>query len=389
MDKLESIYLDHAATTPVAKDVMNVMYSIYEEVFGNPSSVHEFGRRARYHLDKARHVLAKSIGAEEKEIVLTSGGTEADNLALTGIAFANREKGNHIITTAQEHHAALHTVEHLEQNGYRITYLPVYADGKISTDDLKNALTDDTILVSIMMVNNETGVIQPIREIGTLLQNHQAYLHADAVQAYGLLDVSVGELKVDLLSVSAHKMNGPKGIGFLYVKNDTNIQPLQFGGEQERKRRAGTEDVAGAVGFQKAVEQSMEMKADRVEEYRQLRNLFLNILQDEGVTVQVNGDTECILPSILNISFPGTNVETLLTNFDLEGIAASSGSACTAGSVEPSHVLAAMFGSDNERTKNSIRFSFGINNTKENVTAAAQRVAKIVQRLMSHKGVER
>ncbi|MBT2215112.1 aminotransferase class V-fold PLP-dependent enzyme [Virgibacillus dakarensis] len=378
---MEHIYLDHAATTPVAKSVMEAMYPIYEEVFGNPSSVHSFGRKARHYLDEARHVLAKSIGANEKEIVLTSGGTEADNLAIIGTAMANQDKGNHIITTAQEHHATLHTAEYLEGKGFRVTYLPVYQDGKIAINDFKNALTDDTILVTMMTVNNETGIIQPIEEVGKLLDGHQAYFHTDAVQAFGLLELSVKELGVDLLSVSAHKINGPKGIGFLYVRNGVNLNRLQFGGEQERKRRAGTENVISAVGFQAAVKLAMENRENRLQQYQHFKQLFLDTLLDEGISFQLNGDQESAIASIVNISFPGTNVEALLTNFDLAGIAASSGSACTAGSIEPSHVLSAMFGSENERTKNSIRFSFGAFNTTENVSEAAQRVAAIVKRL--------
>lgn len=380
---MEHIYLDHAATTPVDKRVMEAMYPIYEKVFGNPSSVHAFGRKARQYVDEARGVMASSIGAHEKEIIFTSGGTEADNLAIIGTARANRDKGNHIITTLQEHHATLHTCEYLEENGFRVTYLPVHPDGKIRMDDLKDALTDDTILVTIMAVNNETGVIQPIQEIGQLLSDHQAYFHTDAVQAYGLLDLDVNVLGIDLLSVSSHKINGPKGIGFLYVDNDVKLNALQYGGEQERKRRAGTENVASAVGFQCAIELAKETRKNRVEQYKHFNQLFLHVLAEKQITSQQNGDATSAVPSILNISFPGTNVEILLTNFDLDGIAASSGSACTAGSVEPSHVLAAMFGSQDDRTTNSIRFSFGSFNTSENVEQAANRVAAIVNRLTS------
>ncbi|MGY0694288.1 cysteine desulfurase family protein [Virgibacillus sp. FSP13] len=381
---MEHIYLDHAATAPVDKRVMEAMYPIYEEVFGNPSSIHSFGRKARRYLDEARETMARSIGANEKEIIFTSGGTEADNLAIIGTAMANQHKGNHIITTVQEHHATLRTAEYLEKNGFRITYLPVYQDGKIALDDLREALTDDTILVTIMTVNNETGVKQPIQEIGQLLYDHQAYFHTDAVQAYGLMELDVKKLGVNLLSVSSHKINGPKGIGFLYVDNSVKLHALQFGGEQERKRRAGTENVVSAVGFQKAVELATETKTHRVKQYTDYKQLFLGVLDEEQITFQLNGDPESQVASILNISFPGTNVEALLTNFDLAGIAASSGSACTAGSVEPSHVLAAMYGSEDDRTTNSIRFSFGSFNTTENVKEAATRVAAIVKRLTSN-----
>lgn len=378
---MELIYLDHAATTPIAKEVLDAMYPVYEQVFGNPSSVHSFGRKARQILDQARRTIAAEIGADEKEIIFTSGGTEADNLAMIGTALANKDKGNHIITTAQEHHAILHTAEYLEKHGFEVTYLPVYEDGKIRAEDLQKALTDETILVSIMFVNNETGIIQPIQEISRLLEDHQAYFHTDAVQAFGLMDIDVGQLGVDMLTVSSHKINGPKGIGCLYVKENIKLQPLQFGGEQERKRRAGTENVVSVVGLQKAVELAAEHREKRIKEYKEFRELFLTELKKHDVSFEINGDPASSVPSILNISFPGANVEAMLTNFDLDGVAASSGSACTAGSVDPSHVLSAMYGKDHPCTTNSIRFSFGSANTAENVSEAARRVAAIVNRL--------
>lgn len=378
---MEPIYLDHAATTPIAKEVLDAMYPVYEQVFGNPSSVHSFGRKARQILDQARRTIAAEIGADEKEIIFTSGGTEADNLAMIGTALANKDKGNHIITTAQEHHAILHTAEYLEKHGFEVTYLPVYEDGKIRAEDLQKALTDETILVSIMFVNNETGIIQPIQEISRLLEDHQAYFHTDAVQAFGLMDIDVGQLGVDMLTVSSHKINGPKGIGCLYVKENIKLQPLQFGGEQERKRRAGTENVVSVVGLQKAVELAAEHREKRIKEYKEFRELFLTELKKHDVSFEINGDPASSVPSILNISFPGANVEAMLTNFDLDGVAASSGSACTAGSVDPSHVLSAMYGKDHPCTTNSIRFSFGSANTAENVSEAARRVAAIVNRL--------
>ncbi|UJL44930.1 cysteine desulfurase [Virgibacillus sp. NKC19-16] len=380
---MEQIYMDHAATTPMDKAVIDAMYPVYAEVFGNPSSVHAFGRKARQQLDVARRVMASSIHANEKEIIFTSGGTEADNLALIGTAMGNRHKGNHIITTRIEHHATLHTVENLEKQGFEVTYLPVYEDGKIALADLKEALTDKTILVSIMFVNNETGVVQPIEEIGELLNSHQAYFHTDGVQAFGLMDIDVKAIGIDMLTVSAHKINGPKGIGFLYVAEDVKLNALQFGGEQERKRRPGTENVVGATGFKKAVELAMENKEERRENYQRYKDAFLEELRINNIDFEVNGDYDSTIASIVNVSFLGMNVETLLTNLDLEGIAASSGSACTAGSVEPSHVLSAMFGENNACTTNSIRFSFGIYNTTENVKEAARRVSKIIKRLSS------
>ncbi|WP_100012164.1 cysteine desulfurase family protein [Lentibacillus sediminis] len=378
---MEAIYLDHAATTPMDPRVLEAMQPVYQEVFGNPSSVHSFGRKARQWLDAARRVMAGSIGANEKEIIFTSGGTEADNLALIGTAMANRDKGNHIITTVQEHHATLHTAEYLETQGFKVTFLPVDESGSVKVEHLEQALRDDTILVSVMYVNNETGVVQPIAEIGAVLRDHQAYFHTDAVQAFGLLDLDVTELGVDMLTVSSHKINGPKGIGFLYAADHVKLQALQFGGEQERKRRPGTENVPGAVGFQKAVELAQKNKEANQKRYQHFRQLFLDELRNENIRFDVNGEETATVPSIVNLSFPGTNVETLLMNFDLDGVAASSGSACTAGSVEPSHVLSAMFGSDHACTTNSIRFSFGSYNTEENVTEAAWRVARIVKRL--------
>lgn len=378
---MNHIYLDHAATTPMAQEVIDAMIPMYTEVFGNPSSVHAFGRKAREVIDQARKVFAHSINADEKEIVLTSGGTEADNLAVIGTALANKQKGNHIITTVQEHHAVLHAAEHLADNGFDVTYLPVYQDGKVSLKDLQNALTDKTTVVSIMTVNNETGIIQPIHEIGELLNNHQAYFHTDAVQAYSQLAIDVKKDNIDLLTVTSHKINGPKGIGFLYINKNVQINTLQFGGEQERKRRPGTENVVSVVGFQHAVQLLMDKKQTHIKTYMSYKKHFIESLEQAGIDFDINGEQSNAIPSTVNISFPRTNVEALLTNFDLSGIAASSGSACTAGSVEPSHVLSAMYGADNERTTNSIRFSFGLHNKQADIVEAATRIASIVKRL--------
>ncbi|MBM7569563.1 cysteine desulfurase family protein [Aquibacillus albus] len=379
---MQPIYLDHAATTPVHPEVIQDMVPVLEEVYGNPSSVHHFGRKARQILDECRRIAANSIGANEKDIVFTSGGTEADNLALIGVARANQHKGKHIITSSIEHHAVLHAAEYLEKNGFHVTYLPVTENGKVRVQDLESALTDETILVSIMAVNNETGMKQPIKEIGNAVRDHQAYFHTDAVQAYGMIDLDVNELEVDLLSVSSHKIYGPKGVGFLYVREGLNIESSQHGGQQERKRRPGTENVAGIKGFIRAIELVEQEKKDRANTYQTYKDQFISILKKEGIDFTVNGDIQQLMPSILNISFPGTNVESLLVNFDLSGIAASSGSACTAGSVEPSHVLSAMYGAENDRTVNSIRFSFGLANDETNVQEAALRVASIVKRLV-------
>src|SRR5690625_1211162 len=383
---MKDIYMDHAATTPLHPEVLEEMNAVYQSEFGNPSSIHSFGRGARKIVDEARETIAKNIGANEKEIIFTSGGTEADNLALIGTALANKDKGKHIITTMHEHHALLHAAHFLEGIGFNVTYLPVYKNGRVSVEDLANALTPETVLVSVMSVNNETGIIQPIRAIGELLKSHRAFFHVDAVQSFNLMKTDVKKMGIDLLTISSHKINGPKGIGSLYVADHVNINALQFGGEQERKRRAGTENVAGIVGFQKAVELSINTQEERISQYTQFKTLFLDTLTNHNVNFTVNGNQKESIPSIVNISFPGTNVETLLTNLDLNGIAASSGSACTAGSIEPSHVLAAMYGNENERTTNSIRFSFGMGQSLEMIKDAAGRVAEIVNRLAGKKG---
>ncbi|USK69316.1 cysteine desulfurase family protein [Peribacillus asahii] len=379
---MNRIYLDHAATSPMHPNVIDKMMTVMKSEFGNPSSIHAFGRQARHVLDEARMGIAASIGAERNEIIFTSGGTEADNTALIGIAEANKARGKHIITTEIEHHAILHTSQYLEKEGFEVTYLPVNSEGLISVADVKAALREDTILVSIMYGNNEVGTIQPIAEIGALLKEHQAYFHTDAVQAYGLVPIDVNALHIDLLSVSAHKINGPKGIGFLYVREGVKLQPHAHGGEQERKRRAGTESVPAIAGFAEAVKIAQQTRAEKAEKYRTFKDILLARFEEAGIQYQLNGSLEASLPHVLNVSFPGTNVESMLVNLDLAGIAVSSGSACTAGSIDPSHVLVAMFGKNSERTKNSIRFSFGLNNTNEEIKQAADETVKIVSRLV-------
>lgn len=378
---MERIYLDHAATSPMHPRVIEKMMKVMNESFGNPSSIHSYGREARHLIDVARETLARSIGAKENEIIFTSGGTEADNLALLGVAESYQQKGKHIISTQIEHHAILHTCNKLERMGYEVTYLPVDDSGRISIADLQEALREDTILVSIMYGNNEVGSIQPIMEIGQLLKEHQAIFHTDAVQAYGIEKINVNESFIDLLSVSAHKINGPKGIGFLYARENVKLAPRIFGGEQERKRRAGTENVASICGFREAVIIANEERALKREMYNSFKSLFLQRLQEQNVEFTINGLLEHSLPHVLNLSFPGTNVESMLVNLDLAGIAVSSGSACTAGSIEPSHVLVAMFGKESERLTNSIRFSFGLGTTSEQVAKAADETARIVLRL--------
>jgi cysteine desulfurase len=377
---VEKIYLDHAATSPVLPQVAEKMMQVLTGHFGNPSSIHAFGREARRILDEARQVIADSIGAQFNEIIFTSGGTEADNYAILGTAEAAAEKGKHIISTAIEHHAVLHPLEYLETKGYDVTYLQPDETGRIKAEDVQKALRDDTILVSVMYGNNEVGTIQPIAEIGELLKNHPAVFHTDAVQAYGNEKIDVNALNVDMLSVSAHKIGGPKGIGFLYVRNGTKLKNRNFGGAQELKRRPGTENTASIAGFAEAVKWAQQALVDKPKQYSAFKQRFMEILKQEKVEFQLNGNAEAALPHVLNLSFPKTDVESMLVNLDLAGIAASSGSACTAGSIEPSHVLVAMFGRDSERLRTSIRFSFGIANTMEQVEAAARKTAEIVRK---------
>ncbi|MBT2727141.1 cysteine desulfurase [Bacillus sp. ISL-75] len=378
---MKRIYLDHAATSPMHPRVIEKMLEVMKSTFGNPSSIHSFGREARHQIDLARAVLADSIGAKENEIIFTSGGTEADNMALFGVAETYQQNGRHIITSVAEHHAVLHACKKLEKMDFEVTYLPVDETGRISMTELRAALREDTILVSIMYGNNEVGTLQPITEIGQLLKDHQAKFHTDAVQAYGVENIDVNESQIDLLSVSAHKISGPKGTGFLYARSNVKLSPRSFGGEQERKRRAGTENIAAIVGFHEAVLIANEERTAKRDKFIDLKKTLMERLRQLDVEFDRNGSLEYSLPHVLNLSFPGTSVEAMLVNLDLAGIAVSSGSACTAGSIEPSHVLVAMFGKQSERLTNSIRFSFGFNTTTEEVIKAAEETAKVVTRL--------
>jgi cysteine desulfurase len=377
---MKNVYLDHAATSPVHPEVVEEMIPYLTEHFGNPSSIHQLGRRARKVLDDARTTIASSIGASRNEIIFTSGGTESDNLAILGTASALMEKGKHVITTKVEHHAVLHTFHELEKRDFEVTYLSADENGRISLDELKESLREDTILVSIMYCNNETGTTQDIKEIGSLLKEKNIMFHTDAVQAYGLIPINVEGLNIDLLSASGHKINSPKGTGFLYVKDGVPFLPQGFGGEQERKRRAGTENVAGIAALNKAAMIAVKEREEHFTQYMKFRDKMKKIWDNESIPYLENGSPDFFLPHILNVSFPGVKTEVLLVNLDLAGIAASSGSACTAGSHEPSHVLTAMFGED-ERTKSSVRFSFGHGNTIEDIEFAALETAKIVKRL--------
>jgi cysteine desulfurase len=378
---MERIYLDHAATSPMDDRVLEKMIPHFSGNFGNPSSIHSFGRESRKWVDEARAHIAAEIGAAEQEIIFTSGGTEADNLAIMGTALARKNQGKHIITTKIEHHAVLHTCEKLEEDGFEVTYLDVDQNGRVSANQVKEALRDDTILVTVMYGNNEVGTVQPIDEIGQLLKEHTAYFHTDAVQAFGFFSIDVKSSHIDLLSVSGHKLNGPKGTGFLYASKDVKLSPLLFGGEQEKKRRAGTENVPGIVGLKEAVKLSGEDRDEKNEKYQSFKTIIAGTLKDAGVAFEINGDQEHSLPHVMNLYFPGVSVEALLVNLDMAGVAVSSGSACTAGSVLPSHVLTAMFGEESERLTSSIRISFGLGNTAEQVKTAAKHVAAVVKRI--------
>ncbi|MFS0654735.1 cysteine desulfurase family protein [Bacillus sp. 179-C3.3 HS] len=378
---MERIYLDHAATTPMDQRIVDKMLPFFTDVFGNPSSIHSYGREAKKWLDEAREVIAGELHCKPQEIILTSGGTEADNLAITGVAMARQHEGKHIITVKTEHHAVLHTCERLEKLGFDVTYIDVDQTGLIDMDQFKQALREDTILVTIMYGNNETGVIQPIKEIGELLKDHAAYFHTDAVQAFGTIPIHAKDLHIDLLSASGHKLNGPMGTGFLYMKESVKLSPQIFGGEQERKRRAGTENVAGVVGLAEAVRLTKQNRGENAVHYGKLKHIMLQVFEEESIPFSINGHPTQTLPHILNVHFPGVSIESLLVNLDMEGIAVSSGSACTAGSVLPSHVLSAMYGEEAKELTSSVRISFGLGNEEDHVRQAALKMAAVVKRL--------
>jgi len=376
----EMIYFDHAATTPVHPRVVEAMTPYLTQVYGNPSSVHGFGRKARQALEKARDGIAGSLHVDPQALIFTSGGTEADNLAVIGGALAQQGRGRHVITTQVEHHAVLQACEYLEQIGYEVTYLPVDETGMVRMSDLEAAVREDTVLVSVMYGNNEVGTLQPIAEIGRFLRERRIIFHTDAVQAYGVLPLDPEQLFVDMLSVSAHKINGPKGVGALYLGKHVPISPLLHGGSQERKRRAGTENLSGIVGFAEAARIATEEREERVAKYNQIKAAMLGRFQEAGIAYCVNGHPERTLPHILNVSFPGIETETMLMNLDLVQVAAASGSACTSGSLELSHVLKAM-NLGEERAESAIRFSFGITNTVEEAELAAKKIVQIATRL--------
>ncbi|EGO62003.1 cysteine desulfurase NifS [Acetonema longum] len=377
---MKRIYFDHSATTPVHPEVAAVLVNYMTDLFGNPSSVHSFGREARKAMDQARRQVAALIGAESEEIFFTSGGTEADNLAIKGVALANKKKGNHIITTLIEHHAILHTCEYLEKNGFQVTYLPVDEYGMISLEALERSITDQTILISIMYANNEVGTVQPIAEIGRLARQRNIYFHTDAVQAASNLPIDVKKDGIDLLTLSGHKFNAPKGIGALYVRRGVRIEAVQHGGGHERNLRAGTENVPAIVGLGKAAEIAAQNLTDKIVTLTTLRNTLIEGVMAEIPHVKLNGHPTQRIPGNANFSFLSLEGESLLLNLDLKGIAASSGSACSAGSLDPSHVLLAM-GLSHEAAHGSLRISLGWGNTMEDVQYFLNVIPEIVERL--------
>ena len=378
---MKNLYFDHAATTPMHPAVSATMLDILQNNFGNPSSVHHYGRLAKQKLMEARATIAASLNAQPHEIIFNSGGTEGDNTAIIQTAFQQQHLGHHIITTAIEHPAVLQPMHYLESLGFEVTYLPVDAKGQVALADFKKALRTDTILVSMMTVNNETGNILPIQAVGEILADHQAIFHTDAVQAYGALPIDVKAWGLDLLSISAHKFNGPKGVGFLYKRDGVSFASFMKGGEQEEKRRAGTENLAGICGMAKAVEiLSPAEKEKRRAKLLHLSQIILDELMADNIAFHLNGDVQHKVPHVLNLHFPGVSSELLLTRLDLAGMAVSSGSACTAGNIEPSHVLEAMYGKNQPAVGESLRISLGYENTEDDVHALSQQLIKEIKR---------
>ena len=376
----ERIYLDHAATTPLRPEVRAAMEPyLASDGCGNPSSLHADGQRAKRALDAARDTLAQAVGGQFSEITFTSGGTEADNAALVGVLLA-RGRGSHLVTTQIEHEAVSETARFLERLGFGVTFVPVDEFGRVSPDSVAEALTDRTVLVSVMHANNEVGTVQPLREIADIVHARGAYLHTDAVQTFGQLPVHAQELGVDLITISAHKIYGPKGAGALYVRSGVPIEPLLHGGGQERERRAGTENVPAIVGFGEAVRLMLPEREAEAARLTGLRDLFLSCLRQRLPGVVLNGHPSERLPNNLNISFPGLDAETLLLALDRAGVSASSGSACTSGSIEPSHVLSAM-GLADDRVRSAVRLTLGRGTTREHVDRAGDILAGVVERL--------
>lgn len=380
MEKL--IYLDNAATTKTAPEVVEAMLPYFTEHFGNPSSVYGFAASNKEVITKQREIIADTLGAKSNEIYFTAGGSESDNWALIATAEAYASKGKHLITSKIEHHAILHTCEYLEKKGFEVTYLDVDKNGIVDLEQLKSAIREDTILISVMYANNEIGTIQPIREIGKIAHEHGILFHTDAVQAFGQVPINVDEDQIDMLSASGHKLNGPKGIGFLYIRKGVKIRSFIHGGAQERRRRAGTENVPGIVGFGKAVERAVSTMEERTKKECELRDYLIGRIEDEIPYCRLNGDRIKRLPNNVNFSFRFIEGESLLIMLDMKGICASSGSACTSGSLDPSHVLLAI-GLPHEIAHGSLRMTLSEETTKEDLDYAVENLKEIVSNLRS------
>ena len=379
-DQMRPIYLDHAATTATRREVVEAMLPYFTDVFGNPSSIYACAQEAKAAVEDARARVAALVGARVGEIVFTSGGTEADNYAMKGVAYANENKGNHIITSAIEHHAVIETCEFLGRRGFTITYLPVDEYGLVDPQDVRKAITDKTILISVIHASNEIGTIQPVAEIGKIAREAGVYFHSDAVQTAGHIPVDVDELGVDLLAISGHKVYGPKGMGALYVRRGTRLAPLMHGGEQEKRRRAGTENVPGIVGLGKALELAGQEMAAEAKRQTYLRDKLINGLMEGIEHIRLNGHPVRRLPNNVNVSVDFVEGEAMLLNLDLEGICASTGSACSSSSLQPSHVLLAL-GLPPEQAHCSLRFTLGRENSEQDVQRVLEALPGIVARL--------
>jgi cysteine desulfurase len=379
---MRNIYLDHNATTPVHPDVLAAMLPYFSDKFGNASSIHASGREAKAALEDARTRVADLLGCKRSEIYFTSGGTESDNFAIKGTAFANRTKGKHIVTSPIEHHAISRSCEFLEKEGFEVTYLPVNGEGLVDPDELRRAIKSDTILVTIMHANNETGIVQDLKELVKVAHESDVFFHTDAVQSTGKIPYKIPDLGCDFLSISAHKLYGPKGVGLLYIKSGAKIQPWNEGGGHERGRRAGTENVAGIVGLARALEIACRDMDKETAKLTSMTTRFYELVKDRIPDIRLNGSFQRRVPNTLNISFKAIEGESMILSLDMKGISVSSGSACTSGATEPSHVLLAMKVPP-ELAHGSLRFSFGRSNSEEDIDYVVDILTKEVQRLRS------
>jgi len=377
---MEIMYFDNAATTRVKEEVLKEMIPYLSVEYGNPSSIYSIGRRSKKAIEEAREKVANLIGADAKEIYFTGCGSESDNMAVKGIAYANQNRGNHIITTKIEHPAILETCKTLEKQGFKITYLNVDNEGIVDLNEVENSITSETILISVMFANNEIGTIEPIEKIAKIAKMHNIIFHTDAVQAVGNVPIDVKQMKIDALSISGHKLYGPKGVGALYVKNGIKFDRFLDGGHQEKNKRAGTENVAGIVGMGKACELLKDNLENHIQYLQNLRNYYIKLIEENIDGVRLNGSRDKRLPGNANFSFENIDGSALLLNLDLKGICASSGSACTSGAIEPSHVLTSI-GLQEEWANGALRVTFGEDNTREEVDVLVKEIKKIVKRL--------